>query len=160
VISVPDLTPRPMTTDETRAFVRREYDTYVADRVTAGEDPEQARAHADGEWSRYFPGGTPATGHRLYRLLAGDRPAGILWLGPSPDGPDGLAWLYYVEIDEDLRGRGYGKAAMAIAERDAAEHGADRLGLNVFGGNTVARRLYESAGYRPTAINMVKHLGG
>ncbi|HEY1572664.1 MAG TPA: GNAT family N-acetyltransferase [Pseudonocardiaceae bacterium] len=155
----PDLTSRPMSDDEIRAFARRHLDTYVAERVDSGETPEQARAHADGEWERYFPGGTPAAGHRLFRLLAGDVPAGVLWLGPSPDGRAGLDWIYYVEIDEDLRGRGYGRAALGIAERDAGTRGAERLGLNVFGGNAVARRLYESAGYQPAAINMVKRLG-
>lgn len=147
-----------MNRDEIRAFIRRQYGFYVADRVASGEEPEQAQAHANGEWSRYFPGGTPAIGHRLYRLMAGDQPAGILWLGPSPDGRDHMDWIYYVEIDEGMRGRGYGTAAMLIAEQDAAARGADRLGLNVFGGNKIARHLYESVGYQPTAINMVKRL--
>ncbi|HEX5115217.1 MAG TPA: GNAT family N-acetyltransferase [Pseudonocardiaceae bacterium] len=155
----PELTSRPMSDDEIRAFARHEFDVYVSHRVESGESPEQARAHADGEWERYFPDGTPAAGHRLFRLLAGDEPAGVLWLGPPPNGRAGMDWIFYVEIDQNLRGRGYGRAAMAIAEREARTNGAEQLGLNVFGGNTVARRLYESAGYRPTAINMVKQLG-
>lgn len=32
-------------------------------------------------------------------------------------------------------------------------------GLNVFGTNTVARRLYESSGYQITSMNMRKELG-
>jgi GNAT superfamily N-acetyltransferase len=147
-----------MTEDEVRAFARRQFGFYVADRVASGETPEIARAHANSEWARYFPGGSPGPGHRLYRLLAGDRPAGVLWLGPVPDSRPGMDWIYYIEVDEDLRGRGYGRAALRIAEQEAAERGADRLGLNVFGANKVARRLYESAGYEPMAINMMKRL--
>lgn len=153
-----ELTTRPMTDDEIAEFGRLRLGEYVAQRVAAGEPPEQARAHADDEWARYFPDGAPAAGHRFYRLLAGGEPAGLLWLGPSPDGRAGMDWIFYVEIHEHLRGRGHGSAAMRIAERDARAHGARQLGLNVFGGNEVARRLYESVGYRPTAITMVKEL--
>ncbi|HKN96001.1 MAG TPA: GNAT family N-acetyltransferase [Pseudonocardiaceae bacterium] len=153
-----ELTTRTMTDDEIAEFGRQHLGEYVAQRMAAGEPPERARTHADDEWARYFPDGTPAAGHRFYRLLAGGEPAGILWLGPSPDGRTGTDWIFYVEIDEAMRGRGYGRAAMRIAERDATAHGARSLGLNVFGGNTVARQLYESTGYRPTAITMVKEL--
>lgn len=69
-----------------------------------------------------------------------------------------MAWVFYVEVDEARRGSGLGRAAMVLAEEDARAHGATELGLNVFGPNTVARHLYESLGFEPTAINMVKQL--
>ncbi len=61
-------------------------------------------------------------------------------------------------IDPAHRGRGLGRAAMVLAEEAARSQGASELGLNVFGPNTVARRLYESLGYETTAVNMRKPL--
>lgn len=49
-------------------------------------------------------------------------------------------------------------AAMRLAEEQVLARGGDRLGLNVFGPNTVARSLYDSLGYRVTATNMSKDL--
>jgi ribosomal protein S18 acetylase RimI-like enzyme len=40
------------------------------------------------------------------------------------------------------------------------EHGAEEIGLNVFGQNTVARSLYESSGYEISSLQMRKWLAG
>lgn len=148
----------PMTDAEIAELATRQFDAYVADRIASGEHPERARQHAAWEWNTYFPGKRVAPGHRLYRLVAGGEPVGMLWLGPSAHGQAGAEWVYYVEIAQGRRGQGLGRVAMRLAEQDARAHGAGELGLNVFGGNTVARHLYESVGYRITALNMVKKL--
>jgi GNAT superfamily N-acetyltransferase len=147
-----------MTDSEISAFADREQEHYIAERVASGEAPEHARAQAEQQWEQYFPAGRAREGHRHYRVLDGDDAVGQLWLGPPPDGKPGAEWIYYVEVDEAMRGRGYGRSAMLLAEQDARDHGAVEMGLNVFGPNAVARRLYESVGYEATAINMVKQL--
>ena len=48
----------------------------------------------------------------------------------------------------------------AAVEVEAARHGAASIGLNVFGTNDVARRLYQSAGYRVATMQMNKDLAG
>jgi ribosomal protein S18 acetylase RimI-like enzyme len=149
---------RPMTASEISAFAQHQQGKYVADRVAAGETPAHAQEQADQQWERYFPAGGAADGHRLHHVVDGAEVVGQLWLGPSPDGKPGADWIYYIEVDEAVRGRGYGRAAMLLAEQDARQHGAVELGLNVFGPNKVARKLYESVGYEATAINMVKQL--
>lgn len=148
-----------MTDEDVREFAEQRLSRYAESRTGLGESPEQAMAHARREFERYFPGGRPGAGHRLYHLLDGERRVGRLWLGPVPEQRPGWEWIYFVEVDESLRGKGYGRAAMALAEQDALAHGAGDLGLNVFGTNTVARGLYESMGYRATAITMAKPLG-
>jgi len=45
---------------------------------------------------------------------------------------------------------------MLLAEEQARLHGATRLGLNVSGQNTVARRLYERLGYSTVSLRMSK----
>ena len=47
---------------------------------------------------------------------------------------------------------------MLLAEEQAHGAGATQIGLNVFGHNTVARRLYEALGYETTAVLMRKEL--
>jgi ribosomal protein S18 acetylase RimI-like enzyme len=47
---------------------------------------------------------------------------------------------------------------MRAAEDYVKSQGGTRLALNVFGPNTVARRLYESLGYKTMAIGMRKNL--
>ena len=83
---------------------------------------------------------------------------GVLWIGPFTEGSDAW-WVWDVEIDEQHRGAGHGRGAMQLAEEEAARHGAATLGLNVFGYNTAARRLYASLGYETTAVQMRKPVG-
>jgi ribosomal protein S18 acetylase RimI-like enzyme len=68
-------------------------------------------------------------------------------------------YVYNVEVDEIHRGVGLGRAAMLLAEAEALARGIDRIELNVWGGNAVARGLYRSLGYVERAISMAKDLG-
>ncbi|MDJ0343598.1 GNAT family N-acetyltransferase [Streptomyces sp. H10-C2] len=63
----------------------------------------------------------------------------------------GVTFGFSLEIDAEHRGRGYGRAAMAVGERATVEAGDSALMFNVFGGNDVAMNLYTSAGYRVVA---------
>ena len=83
----------------------------------------------------------------------------MVWVALDRGRP-GEAWIYDIEVNPEHRGKGYGRALLLVAEQEAARHGSTAIGLNVFGTNTVARSLYESAGYRITALNMRKELGG
>ena len=56
------------------------------------------------------------------------------------------------------RGKGYGRALLRLAERETTRRGVGAIGLNVFGPNTVARNLYESAGYETVSLQMHKQL--
>jgi ribosomal protein S18 acetylase RimI-like enzyme len=82
---------------------------------------------------------------------------GTLWIGRQPGRPD-VAYIFDILIDESCRGRGLGRATMLAAERIAADSGMTEIGLNVFGYNETARRLYASLGYRDVAIQMTKTL--
>ncbi|MFD0346740.1 GNAT family N-acetyltransferase [Kitasatospora aburaviensis] len=55
-----------------------------------------------------------------------------------------------VEVAEAHRGHGHGRTLMLLAERECLAAGVHDLGLNVFTGNEVAIRLYDSLGYRVT----------
>jgi ribosomal protein S18 acetylase RimI-like enzyme len=143
---------------EVEQFLDASQDSYIAERVEAGDDRAVATVAADEQMAAMFPNGQAAPGHRLYHLDEDGRPVGSLWIGPaSPTQPESC-WIWDIVIDEAHRGRGLGKAAMLLAEDEARASGATELGLNVFGHNTVARHLYESLGYTPVSIRMAKQL--
>ena len=55
-------------------------------------------------------------------------------------------------------GRGVGRALMAAAEEWSRARGHRLLTLNVFDGNTRARKLYDALGFAPDTVRMVKVL--
>src|SRR5579862_3022990 len=132
---------------------------YAAEHVRAGDwTADQAETLAAREVNDLLPAGPDSPGMLL--LVAstpGGEPVGVLWV--ALDRRPGEAWIYDIEINAEHRGKGYGRALLDAAEQEAAQRGSQAIGLNVFGTNTVARRLYESAGYEITAINMRKELG-
>jgi GNAT superfamily N-acetyltransferase len=98
--------------------------------------------------------------HSLFVLedAGADEPVGRAWLGER-DGPDGrAAYVWDVFVEEQARGRGFGRRAMELLEKEARRRGHTRIRLNVFGGNEVARSLYRSLGYAELAVFMGKDL--
>jgi ribosomal protein S18 acetylase RimI-like enzyme len=147
-----------MVQSEFEQFLDASRAAYVQECVASGDDRAVAVKAAGEQMAAMFPAGRPAPGHRLYRLEEDGRPVGSLWIGPASSSQPDSCWVWDIVIDEAQRGRGLGKAAMLLAEDEARAAGATELGLNVFGHNTVARRLYESLGYTPVSIRMVKPL--
>jgi ribosomal protein S18 acetylase RimI-like enzyme len=147
-----------MDRSEIDAFIVSSTRQYVSQRVASGEDEITAARAADEQASSLFPGGALAANHLMFRLEDDGLSLGSLWIGPADSGEPGQWWIWDIAIDEEHRGRGYGKAAMLLAEKEARASGASELGLSVFGFNTVARRLYESLGYETIAIRMSKKL--
>ena len=154
-----ELRLRPATADEIEAWLPRLAAEYAAAIAGSGSlPPADARRKADSDLRAQLTDG-PHAGQLIFRLIAGDQPVGWLWLAvPFPAGDPAMAWVNNVEVDQDFRGRGYGRQAMLLAEREAAARGMTSVGLNVHGQNTVARGLYDSLGYQVTAQQMKKVL--
>jgi GNAT superfamily N-acetyltransferase len=155
---MPDSGPviRPLREDEYDAFVVRAKAFYVSDMVAAGIDPEVAKAKSEHDFPQLLSEGLATPDHLLYTIEDEGRPAGYLWLADR-DGELGHSlFVYAVEVDEASRGRGLGRAAMQFAEDEARSRGIAKVALNVFGGNAVARQLYNSLGYEETAVHMEK----
>jgi ribosomal protein S18 acetylase RimI-like enzyme len=157
---VPDSPPvvRPLRDDEYDAFIERGLAFYVEDMVRAGVDRDVAQAKADRDLPLLLPDGLATPGHSMFAIEDEGRFAGYLWLCDR-DGELGHSlFVYAVEIDEEFRGRGLGRAAMVFAEEEAQRLGIGKVALNVFGGNDVARRLYLDLGYTETAVHMEKRV--
>jgi len=150
---------RPMRDDEFDDWYPGMRDSYAEDMVRdAGLDPERAAAKAADDMEQLFPGRRPSAQQLVFVLEADGKPVGNLWLCDRPDGFQPGMFIYFVQVDERYRGRGYGKQAMLLAEVEARARGCARISLNVFGGNTVARGLYSSLGYEENAVAMSKRL--
>jgi RimJ/RimL family protein N-acetyltransferase len=120
-----------------------------------GRTRDEAQAKSERDHGALFPDGKPAPDNHLYILEdENGEPIGRLWFAERPYG----LWLYGIELDERVRGRGLGRAAMLAFEEHARELGARKVTLNVFGGNSVARSLYASLGYLEEAVQMSKQL--
>ncbi|WP_081829215.1 N-acetyltransferase [Geomicrobium sp. JCM 19037] len=67
-------------------------------------------------------------------------------------------FIYDISLSPEHQGKGWGKQTMQEVERLATKMGISRLGLQVFGHNDVARRLYEKLDYEETNIIMKKDI--
>jgi ribosomal protein S18 acetylase RimI-like enzyme len=157
-MSEAELTLRLVTRAEFDEWLPRQVAGYAALIAASGALPANAALQkAEQDTARYFVGGPTTPGQLVFRIVAGQVGVGWLWLGvPGPEPDPLMAWVFEIEIESGFRGRGYGRAAMRLAEDEARARGMKSLGLNVHGQNMVARSLYESLGYETTALQMKK----
>jgi ribosomal protein S18 acetylase RimI-like enzyme len=150
---------RPATQAEYDEWMPRQMAGYAEHIAASGAlSLDDAWEKARRDTARVFTAGLDSPGQLVFRVLAGDEPVGMLWLAvPGQDDPM-MAWVYNIEIEPGYRGRGYGRAAMLLAEAEARDRGMTSIGLNVHGQNTVARSLYDSLGYATMALQMKKAL--
>lgn len=142
----PGLTVRRLTEEEYPGWYAGEEAGYIADIVRAGAlTPEQAKAKSDEDFARHLPQGFLTPGHAFYAMEADGQVIGTGWVnhGFLP----GVTFGFSLEVYEEHRGKGYGRAAMAVGEWATRQGGDEAMMFNVFGGNEVAMSLYESTGF-------------
>ncbi|HMV95493.1 MAG TPA: GNAT family N-acetyltransferase [Anaerolineales bacterium] len=149
----------PMTQTEFDAFLEQVVPDYAADNVKAGYwSEEEALEKSRSEFMRLLPQGLQSENHYLYTLYDEDQAVGRIWMRANFDRPTKSGFVFELWVDEQFRGKGYGKQAMLLLEEKAREMGLKSIGLHVFGYNTVARGLYEKLGYEVSSLNMSKNL--
>jgi GNAT superfamily N-acetyltransferase len=136
--------------------IREDYGQAMID--DGGMAPEGARKKAAADIELLFPGLRPSADQFVFIVEVDGEAVGELWLAERDDLGRRTLFVYDVHVADAHRGSGYGKAAMLLAEEEARRRGIGRLALNVFGRNTVARRLYQSLGYEENAVAMSKSL--
>lgn len=168
----------PLDDAEYAAFAEQQVREYARQQVLAGEWPEsEALERARTSEHELVTDALRDHGHTFFKGVAADPAAdlvdgttktvGWLWVGPIPSVVTGIAgiagiaeptrarWLYQITVAESERGRGFGTHLLAALEAHLYAHGATDLYLRVFNWNTVARRLYDRAGYEPVLTNDV-----
>ena len=151
---------RPMTSGEFEVLRARLVREYAAAHVRAGiRSEDEAEQRAAEQTDELLPQGV-------------DTPGMMLLVAESPDGePIGHVWVGLERASRlpeclDLLHRDRAKPAQqGLRPRPVARgrtrdprRGVKVIGLNVFGPNTIARKLYESAGYEIASLQMHKVL--
>ena len=146
----------PTTYEEFRTRLVREY---AADKVAAGNWPaEGSLVRSETEMRELLTDGLATDGHWLWTIEdEAGRDVGDLWIGPHATDRESV-YIFDIKVRPEARGRGIGRAALDALESWARSAGYRRIGLQVFGSNAVARRLYTRAGYIETNVLMEKHL--
>lgn len=150
---------RPMSDDEFEQWRERAFESYARDVARAtGRPIDAARKRAREQGAQLLPEGLNSANTWLLTICDdSDTPVGALWIGRHPEHRDS-AYIYDIEVDESRRGEGLGRAAMIAAEELVRGVGLREIGLNVFGFNAAAQRLYASLDYRVVATQMTKRL--
>ena len=151
-VSRPTVRLIPASPTEYNDFVKDQIREFAEQKVRAGhwrsQDAPELSRHAV---ESFLPKEGPSENHRVYRAVdESGRGVGWVWVGPPPVRLLNLPtrrWLYQITVDEPLRGQGYGRAMLASTEELVSREGAREVYLNVFRWNSVARALYDSAGY-------------
>jgi len=155
----PTVRLRPMRPDEYPAFIAASKAGYTHDMVVHGgmlSAPAERKSEED--HAAILPDGLATTGQWIYVVEADGVAVGLLWVAERGTPERRTLFIYNVEVNEAHRGRGFGRAAMLLAEDEARARGISRVELNVFGGNEVARGLYRSLGYVESSVQMARDL--
>jgi ribosomal protein S18 acetylase RimI-like enzyme len=153
-----DLRIRAMTRAEFDDYRRRSVRRYAGEHVRVGDwSAEEAEQRAEKETDELLPKGVDTPEMVLLVAETAGAVVGLVWVGPAPQQRAGW-WIYDIEVVDDQRGRGYGRALLGAAEREVLVRDGDSIRLNVFGANAAARGLYESTGYEVAALLMRKRL--
>ena len=155
----PNVRLRLMRPDEYPAFVAASKAGYIHDMVVhGGMPPAVAEKKSEEDHLTILPDGLATAGQWIFVVESDGEAVGHLWVAERGTPERRSLFIYGVEIDEEQRGRGLGRAAMLLAEGEARVRGLGRVELNVFGGNEVARGLYRSLGYVETSVQMAREL--
>ncbi|MER5890723.1 GNAT family N-acetyltransferase [Streptomyces sp. NPDC001941] len=155
----PDVEVRRMAAGEYEEWAARSQQEFARSWVERGVPEAQARAKAEASMRENLPLGLDTPDTDISVALHEGALAGYLWTGVRDLEPGRRGgFVYDIEVTEALRGRGFGRTLMLLAEHRALRAGTDRLGLHVFAGNAPALGLYASLGYATTHVNSFKTL--
>ncbi len=144
---------------EYRAWAEYSRTSYAAGKMRAnGYSELEADRIADETFTRLLPLGRNSRDHYFYILELAGRKLGSLWFALQGPPENRKAFVYDVLIDENERGKGYGRTVMELAELEGGRLGAVAIGLHVFAFNTPAVKLYESLAYQVTDLSMEKRI--
>jgi GNAT superfamily N-acetyltransferase len=127
---------------------------YRAELVLAGMTEDAADVNVAENIATTMPDGKPAEGNFVFTVWHEDEKVGAVWLADRA----GEWFIYDIEIKEELRGQGLGRATLRSIEDFVRLQGASTVSLSVFGFNKVAQNLYLSEGYETVRWSMTKKL--
>ncbi len=151
----------PMTETDFQAYLEEDIERYAQVRVGAGDwHPSEALQKSREEHQQLLPDGLATKNHYLFSIndeVLGSK-VGAIWFALYDKQLQPLAFVYDFLIYEEFQRRGYGKQALLALEAEVKDLGIDKIALQVFAHNHIARALYEKTGYETSSIYMTKKL--
>jgi ribosomal protein S18 acetylase RimI-like enzyme len=147
------LTLELMQQDDFERFLETEIRNYAEDHVRNGNWPaEGAVERSREEFKRYLPDGVHSQDQYVWSIIADGRKIGALWVQVK----DKKAFIFDFVVDEEFRGKGYGKQALAAMNEKLHSMDVESVALHVFGDNITAQELYKKMGFEITGMHMKK----
>lgn len=148
----------PMNDEEYAVWIAKSVANYRDENVKNGMTLAEAQKKSDDDFARLLPDGLKSTDQHVMSIKAEGKWVGTLWIGVRGPADNRKAFIYDIVLDDNAKGKGYGKKAMTLLEDKVRALGLRHIGLHVFGHNTIARNLYTTLGYEITNLNMEKTL--
>src|SRR5215468_407775 len=149
----------PMGDEDFRRYMETAVEDYALTRFKCGGcSMEEARGNSRDSFKELLGDGLKTSGQHLFCISAPgiNGAVGMVWVALREQYETKSAYIYDIQVDPSHRGKGFGGAALKLAEEFARQWGAVRMSLNVWDWNRRARALYERSGYAPIAIGMSK----
>ncbi|MGE8001224.1 GNAT family N-acetyltransferase [Lysinibacillus sp. NPDC093190] len=151
------ITLKPMNQEEFKQYISYAIEDYAKDKIASGNWSEDKAIDLSREsFERLLPQNEKTENNHLFSIFHNDILVGMIWISQKAPTNPNEGFIYDFVIFEQYQGQGYGKKAMKEAEIIAKKLGMNKIGLNVFGHNKIARGLYEKMGYEITNITMAK----
>ncbi|HEY8364378.1 MAG TPA: GNAT family N-acetyltransferase [Haloplasmataceae bacterium] len=117
---------------------------------------EEGVDYANKVFKQHLPKGLATDNQFLFNVINElNEVVGMIWYGVNKPTE---AFISDFIIDENYRGKGYGKETMKLVEDHARNNGIKKITLHVFGHNKQAINLYEKLGYQTFSMHMAKEL--
>lgn len=149
---MPKLTSRPLTKAEFENYEKDLLIWYANELIKAGIcTAENAATTAKSDVIRLCPKGLESENCYFQYLINNEnKEIGFLWysirkINGFDENP--LIFICDIKVFDNYRGQGYGRAMMEYVEEQTKGHNLDKILLNVFDENEVAKKLYLSLGY-------------
>lgn len=149
-----------MTQEEYDRWAPRSRAEYAQDKMKANRLTQaEAEEIAERDFHRLLPDGLNSKDNYLFTMKDPQAAqVGYIWFCVRGASDNRKAFVCDIVVEENHRGKGYGKAAMLLVEEEAKQIGLKEIGLHVFGFNKTAIGLYQSLGYQTTDLVMAKTL--
>jgi ribosomal protein S18 acetylase RimI-like enzyme len=151
----------PMNEREYANFIRREISDYAAENAAARRWlKDQALVQSRKAHEGLLQSGRETANQHFFivRDKVTGKEVGAVWLATIDQAKEKEAFVYYVEILEGYRGKGFDSLALTAVEKKSRELGASKKSLHAFWHNRRAISLYKRPGYGVTNVNMSKRI--
>ena len=108
----------------------------------------KAKKKAEEEQYSLLSEGVNTKDHYLFTIIQDGLNIGSIWFAKLEKKQKYIAFIFYIGIDENLRGKGLGTTAMEMIEAEINKIELNIIRLHVLKNNSAAIRMYQRLGYK------------